>query len=75
MQKVRQDHTCSVQKMEINLVQPAVLKKIKTSYLSYLIYSQNQVNRQKNVTLLSTCCTLHDKMINDGKEKPQIIKF
>ena len=49
-------------------------KEKKNIYLiSYTVKKKS--NGKKNVVVLSTSRPLHDKTTDDGKEKPQIIKF
>ena len=40
-----------------------------------IIHRQDKAKGKKNVVVLSTSRPLHGKIIDDGKEKPQIIKF
>ena len=60
----------------MTLVQPVILKKIKNiSALCHIQSKPSQRAKKNNVTVLSTSRPLHRKTIDDGKEKPQIIKF
>ena len=56
----------------MNLVQPVILKKKKN--LPYVIYSQRARKKKKRCCVVNTRA-LHEKKIDDGKEKLQIIKF
>ena len=64
-----------MQKIEMNLVQPVILKKIKKIYTftSYTVKSRSK--GKKNIAVLSISRLLHGKTISNIKEKPQIIKF
>ena len=63
-----------MQKIEMNLVQPVILKKIKKIYTftSYTVKSRSK--GKKNIAVLSISRLLRGKTISNIKEKPQIIK-
>ena len=40
-----------------------------------MLYTVKTKPKGKNIAVLSTFCALHGKTIDDGKQKPQIIKL
>ena len=64
-----------MQKVEMNLVQFAILRKIKKTSAWHYKQSKSSQKSKKKVAVSPTFRLLHGKTIDDGKEKPQIIKF
>ena len=62
----------------MNLVQPVILKKDKKDICltSYTLKTKSKDKKnKKNVAVLSTARPLHEKTIDDDKEKPQVTRF